>query len=73
MSAGKIIIVIGSPRKRGNSATLAHRVADGAKAAGADVEIYYLHYMDIIWTSGRALLAMSAVKILPWTVILMMT
>jgi len=47
MSNGKVIIVIGSPRKRGNSATLAQRVNDGAKAAGADVESYYLHYMDI--------------------------
>ena len=47
MSNGKVIIVIGSPRKRGNSATLAQRVNDGAKAAGAYVESYYLHYMDI--------------------------
>ena len=47
MSTGKVLIVLGSPRKRGNSAILAGRVADGAKSAGADVQSYYLHYMDI--------------------------
>lgn len=47
MSAKKVIIVMGSPRKRGNSATLAHRVADGARDAKATVESFYLHKMDI--------------------------
>jgi len=47
MSAKKVVIVMGSPRKNGNSATLAHRVAEGARAAGADVESFYLHEMDI--------------------------
>ena len=43
----RVIIVVGSPRKNGNSATLAGRVAEGARAAGADVETFYLHGMDI--------------------------
>jgi len=47
MSAKKVVIVMGSPRKNGNSATLAQSVAEGARAAGADVESFYLHEMDI--------------------------
>lgn len=43
----KVLIVMGSPRKGGNSATLAEQVAEGARAAGADVEVYRLHDMDI--------------------------
>ena len=43
----KVMIVIGSPRKKGNSAILAKQVADGAKAAGALVEVFYLHGMNI--------------------------
>lgn len=47
MSTKKVVIVKGSPRKNGNSAILAARVAAGAKAAGAQVESFYLHGMDI--------------------------
>jgi multimeric flavodoxin WrbA len=43
----KVVIVLGSPRKKGNSAILAAQVAAGAKAAGAEVESFYLHGMDI--------------------------
>jgi multimeric flavodoxin WrbA len=43
----KLIIVKGSPRENGNSALLAARVAAGAEAAGAEVESFYLHGMDI--------------------------
>ncbi len=43
----KILILKGSPRERGNSAALAARVADGASAAGAEVESIYLHGLDI--------------------------
>jgi len=32
---------------KGNSITLAHAVADGAKAEGAEVESFYLHKMNI--------------------------
>jgi multimeric flavodoxin WrbA len=43
----KILIAVGSPRKRGNSSTLAAQVAGGAKAGGAAVETFYLHGMNI--------------------------
>jgi multimeric flavodoxin WrbA len=43
----KVVIALGSPRKRGNSSTLAAQVSDGAKAGGAQVETFYLHGMDI--------------------------
>ena len=43
----KVLIVKGSPRKSGNSAALAEQVAEGARAAGAQVESFYLHGMDI--------------------------
>jgi multimeric flavodoxin WrbA len=41
------LIVLGSPRKNGNSAALAERVAEGARASGANVEVFRLHDMDI--------------------------
>ena len=47
MSRRKIIIVMGSPRKEGNSAILATQVAKGAEESGADVGSFYLHDMDI--------------------------
>ena len=43
----KILVILGSPRKQGNSATLAQNVVAGAEAEGADVESFYLHEMDI--------------------------
>lgn len=42
-----VMIAIGSPRKKGNSATLAKQVAAGARAAGARVETFFLHDLDI--------------------------
>ena len=42
-----IMIVVGSPRKRGNSSTLAKQVSSGAKDAGATVELFNLHDMNI--------------------------
>jgi multimeric flavodoxin WrbA len=47
MGSQKIVIVKGSPREFGNSAILAGQVAAGAEAAGAEVESFYLHGMDI--------------------------
>ena len=47
MGDKKILLVMGSPRKDGNSATLAKQVAAGAEAAGAEVESFYLHGMNI--------------------------
>ncbi len=43
--AKKIVILLGSPRREGNSAALAERIAEGA--AGAEVEVFYLHGMKI--------------------------
>jgi len=42
-----VMIVIGSPRKRGNSSILAQQVASGAEDAGAKVELFFLHGMNI--------------------------
>ncbi len=42
-----ILVLKGSPRKKGNSATLAEEIANGATAAGASVESIYLHGLDI--------------------------
>jgi multimeric flavodoxin WrbA len=47
MPGRHVIIVKGSPRREGNSAVLADQVAEGARAAGAHVESFYLHGMDI--------------------------
>ena len=47
MTGKRVLIVKGSPREKGNSAILAEQVADGARAAGAGVESFYLHGMDI--------------------------
>jgi len=47
MNQRRILILKGSPRKRGNSALLAERVAAGAGDAGALVESFDLHDMEI--------------------------
>jgi multimeric flavodoxin WrbA len=47
MSSKQIVIVKGSPRENGNSTTLADQVAKGAREAGATVESFYLHGMEI--------------------------
>jgi multimeric flavodoxin WrbA len=43
----KVLILIGSPRERGNSAVLAGQAAAGAQQAGALVECIPLHELDI--------------------------
>jgi multimeric flavodoxin WrbA len=43
----KVLVLLGSPRKKGNSATLAERISKGAEAAGAIVERVYLHDQNI--------------------------
>lgn len=45
--AKHILILKGSPREKGNSATLADQVAAGAQEAGAEVESFVLQKMDI--------------------------
>jgi multimeric flavodoxin WrbA len=43
----KVVILLGSPRREGNSAALADRIAAGASEAGAKVQTFYLHGMKI--------------------------
>jgi multimeric flavodoxin WrbA len=43
----RVVIVKGSPREAGNTAMLAHQVVEGARAAGAKVDSFYLHAMQI--------------------------
>ena len=45
--ATKVLVLLGSPRRRGNSAILAEQIALGAEAAGGQVEQIYLHGMKI--------------------------
>lgn len=43
----KVVVLLGSPRKKGNSAILAERIAKGARKAGAKVETIFLHGLKI--------------------------
>jgi len=43
----RVLVFLGSPRKRANSTLLAGQIAAGAQAAGAEVETFTLHEMDI--------------------------
>ena len=47
MAAEKVVVVMGSPRRNGNSIALAEKAADGVASAGGKAEGYYLHDMDI--------------------------
>ena len=47
MKQKKILVLLGSPRKKGNSALLTHRIAKGAEDAGAVVETVYLQGLTI--------------------------
>lgn len=47
MAKKKVLIIEGSPRKNGNSSTLAKEVARGAKEKGAEVESIYLQSLKI--------------------------
>jgi multimeric flavodoxin WrbA len=42
-----VVIAVGSPRRKGNSATLAKQVAAGAGSSGAKVEMFFLHHLNI--------------------------
>jgi len=42
-----VLVVLGSPRKRGNSALLAAQIASGAKRAGATIRTVFLHALHI--------------------------
>ena len=43
----QILVILGSPRKKGNSATLAAQISRGAKSAGAKVETLFLQNLKI--------------------------
>ncbi len=43
----KVLVILGSPRRNGNSAALAARISRGAESAGADVETIFLHNLDV--------------------------
>jgi multimeric flavodoxin WrbA len=45
--ARNILVLMSSPRKKGNSATLAGKIADGAESQGAKTETVFLHELDI--------------------------
>jgi multimeric flavodoxin WrbA len=45
--AKQVLVILGSPRRKGNSATLASRIARGAKSAGAEVETVFLQGLKI--------------------------
>jgi len=47
MAAKKVLILMGSPRKTGNSAVLAEHLTKGATGEGAHVETLFIHGMDI--------------------------
>jgi multimeric flavodoxin WrbA len=47
MSDRQVLVVKGSPRPQGNSSILANQAAEGARQAGAQVQVYNLHEMDI--------------------------
>lgn len=50
----RLLILIGSPRKQGNSAFLAGTAARSARAAGADVKQVFLHDLRILPCTGCA-------------------
>lgn len=43
----QVLVILGSPRRMGNSATLAARISRGAKSAGAKVETLFLQGLKI--------------------------
>jgi len=45
--AKKVLVILGSPRRKGNSAILADQIAKGAKSAKAKVEIIYFQEKNI--------------------------
>jgi multimeric flavodoxin WrbA len=43
----QVLVILGSPRRKGNSSTLAARISRGAKSAGAEVETVFLQALDV--------------------------
>jgi len=52
MSTKKIVVLRGSPRKNGNSNTLADELTSGAESKGAEVHNFFLQDMHIEGCSG---------------------
>lgn len=52
METKKIVVIMGSPRKNGNSTALARSFIEGAQKKGAEIETFHLHYMNIKPCSG---------------------
>lgn len=48
----KIVVILGSPRKNGNSASLAQSFIEGAEKKDADIETFFLQGMNIKPCSG---------------------
>jgi multimeric flavodoxin WrbA len=45
--AKRVVVLLGSPRKKGNSTALAKQIIHGAESTGAVVEFVYLNGLDI--------------------------
>jgi multimeric flavodoxin WrbA len=45
--ANKIVVILGSPRKKGNSSTLAESLIKGAKENGAEIQTFFIQGLDI--------------------------
>ena len=43
----RVLVILGSPRRKGNSSTLAAQISRGAKAAGGEVETVFLQALKI--------------------------
>lgn len=43
----KVLVLLGSPRRKGNSAILAEKIAEGAKSKGASIQTVFLHGLNI--------------------------
>lgn len=52
MKGKSITILLGSPRKNGNSAALAEALAEGAGGEGAKIRMFNLHDMNILPCTG---------------------
>ena len=47
MKTNHVLVILGSPRKKGNSAILAQQISQGAISEKAEVETIYLHGKNI--------------------------
>ena len=46
--AKKVLVLLGSPRRKGNSAILAGKIVEGAKAARVGIDTVFLHGLKIL-------------------------